>query len=249
MEGINRDKTKGIIESILFAAGREVKINELMSALELSSEEVIDLIENMKLAYEREERGIQIININDAYQLCTKKEYYEYIYPVFDKRSKPNLSQAAMETLAIIAYNPRITRAEIETIRGVNSDGTIYKLLDYNLIEEKGKLDAPGRPTTYGTTKEFLRMFGLTSLEELPELPRYKLDENRQIVIDEVLEEQENNEENKEQEKQSEQDTQGEKVEEEKPQTIEGDMLTEKTEAPIPAREDVESVKTGKENK
>ena len=98
------------------------------------------------------------------------------------KRSKPNLSQAALETLSIIAYNPKITRAEIEAIRGVNSDGTIYKLLDYNLIEDSGKLDAPGRPTTYSTTKEFLRMFGLESLDALPELPRYKLDENQQIV-------------------------------------------------------------------
>lgn len=184
-----KNKIKGIIEAILFAAGREVKVNELMSALELSSEEVINIIESMKLEYEKEERGIQIINVNDAYQLCTKKENYEYIYPIFDKRSKPNLSQAAMETLSIIAYNPRITRAEIESIRGVSSDGTIYKLLDYNLIEDKGKADAPGRPTTYGVTKEFLKMFGLTSLEELPELPRYKLDSNRQIVIDEIIEE------------------------------------------------------------
>ena len=180
---------KGIIEAILFAAGREVKISELMSALELSSDEIINLVENMKMEYEKENRGIQIINVDDSYQLCTKKEYYEYIYPVFDKRSKPNLSQAAMETLAIIAYNPRITRAEIESIRGVNSDGTIYKLLDYNLIEDTGKLDAPGRPTTYSTTKEFLKMFGLESLEQLPELPRYKLDENRQIVIDDLIEE------------------------------------------------------------
>lgn len=182
------NKAKGIIESILFSAGREVKINELMSALELSSDEIIGLIDSMKLEYEKEDRGIQIINVDGSYQLCTKKENYEYIYPVFDKRSKPNLSQAAIETLSIIAYNPKITRAEIESIRGVNSDGTIYKLLDYNLIEDSGKLDAPGRPTTYSTTKEFLRMFGLESLEQLPELPRYKLDENQQIVIDDLIE-------------------------------------------------------------
>lgn len=179
---------KGIIEAILFAAGREVKISELMSALELSSDEVINIVNEMKQDYEKESRGIQIISVNGAYQLCTKKEYYDYIYPVFDKRSKPNLSQAAMETLAIIAYNPKITRAEIEQIRGVNSDGTIYKLLDYNLIEDSGKLDAPGRPTTYSTTNEFLKMFGMNSLEELPDLPRYKLDENKQIVIDDLIE-------------------------------------------------------------
>ena len=189
---MEKNKAKSIIESILFAAGREVKINELMSALELSSDEIMELVESMKIEYKNEDRGIQIINVDGSYQLCTKKENYEYIYPVFDKRSKPNLSQAALETLAIIAYNPRITRAEIESIRGVNSDGTIYKLLDYNLIEDSGKLDAPGRPTTYSTTKEFLRMFGLESLEKLPELPRYKIDENQQIVIDDLIEEKQN---------------------------------------------------------
>lgn len=182
-------KAKSVIESILFAAGREVRVNELMSALELSSDEIINLVENMKIEYEKENRGLQIINVDGSYQLCTKKENYEYIYPVFDKRSKPNLSQAAMETLSIIAYNPRITRAEIESIRGVNSDGTIYKLLDYNLIEDAGKADLPGRPTTYRTTNEFLKMFGIESLEALPELPRYRLDENQQIVIDDLIEE------------------------------------------------------------
>lgn len=185
---MEKDKIKGVIEAILFAAGREVKISELMSSLELGSEDIINAVESLKLDYDKENRGLSIINLNDAYQLCTKKEYYEYIYPIFDKRNKPNLSNAALETLSIIAYNPRITRAEIESIRGVNSDGTIYKLLDYDLIEEAGKLDAPGRPTTYKTTNEFLKMFGMPSLDELPDLPRYKLDENKQIVIDEIIE-------------------------------------------------------------
>ena len=182
------EKTKAIIEAILFACGREVEIKELMAALEISEEDIIAIIESMKQDYEKNDRGIQIIKVQDAYQLTTKKDYYEYIYPIFDKRSKPNLSNAALETLSIIAYNPKITKAEIESIRGVNSDGTMYKLLDYNLIENVGKADAPGRPSMYSVTNEFLKMFGLTNLEELPELPRYKLDENRQIVIDEILE-------------------------------------------------------------
>lgn len=187
------NKSKGVIEAILFAAGREVKITELMSALEASSEEVITIVESMKEDYKNQNRGLQIVNVGEAYQLCTKQDYYEYLYTILDKRNKPNLSQAAIETLAIIAYNPRITRAEIESIRGVNSDGTIYKLLDYNLIEETGKLDAPGRPGTYGVTSEFLRIFGFNNLNELPDLPRYKLDENKQIVIDEIIEETEDN--------------------------------------------------------
>ena len=188
------NKAKGIIEAVLFAAGREVKIGELMSALELSSQEIISIIESMKQDYNGQERGLQIVNVGEAYQLCTKQEYYEYLYSILDKRNKPNLSQAALETLAIIAYNPKITRAEIESIRGVNSDGTIYKLLDYNLIEETGKLDAPGKPGTYGVTPEFFRIFGFGSLEELPELPKYKLDENKQIVIDDIIESEEENE-------------------------------------------------------
>lgn len=181
------EKQKGIIEAILFASGRDVKINELMSILELSSDEIIDRINLMNNDYSKEDRGIEIIKVEDGYQLTTKKEMYEYLYPIFDKRSKPNLSQAAMETLAIIAYNPKITRAEIEAIRGVNSDGTIYKLLEYNLIEVVGKSDLPGKPTIYSTTSNFLKMFGVSCLDELPDLPRYKLDENEQIVIDDIV--------------------------------------------------------------
>lgn len=183
------DKIKQIIESIMFAVGRDVSISELSSVLELAPENVQEIVESMRTEFEEAGRGIQIIKVNDGYQLCSRKENYEYIYQIIDKRNKPNLSQAALETLAIIAYNPKITRAEIESIRGVNSDGTIYKLLDHNLIEDAGRLDAPGRPTMYQTTKEFLRLFGYTSLEELPELPRYKLDENQQIVIDDIMEE------------------------------------------------------------
>ena len=186
------EKAKAVIEAILFACGREVEIKELMSALEMSSEDLFAIIESMKQDYEKEGRGIEIVKVQDAIQLTTKKEYYEYIYPIFDKRSKPNLSNAALETLSIIAYNPKITRAEIEAIRGVNSDGTMYKLLEYNLIENVGKADAPGRPSMYSVTNEFLKMFGITSLDELPELPRYKLDENQQIVIDDIINEKEN---------------------------------------------------------
>ena len=180
------------VEAILFAAGREVKVVELMAALEVSEEEIIVIIDKLQEGYLEEDRGIEIIKVEDGYQLATKKGLYKYLYQVFDKRSKPNLSQAALETLAIIAYNPKITRAEIESIRGVNSDGTIYKLLEYNLIESVGKLDAPGRPTMYSTTSNFLKLFDLESLEELPDLPRYKVDENEQIVIDDIVKGEEN---------------------------------------------------------
>ena len=194
-------KIKAIIEAILFAAGRIVKEEELIANLELSKDDIETIIQSMQEDYKN--RGIEIIKIENGYQLCSKKEYYENIYPIIDKRIKPNLSNAALETLAIIAYNPKITRAEIEAIRGVSADATIYKLLEFGLIEVAGKLDAPGRPTIYKTNDEFLRMFGYTSLNDLPELPRYKLDENRQIVIDELIEandqnQEEDNKENKE---------------------------------------------------
>ena len=184
---MEKERIMGIIESILFAAGREVTIKELMTVLEAESIDIISIVNEMKENYEKEDRGIQIINVDGAYQLCTKKKNYDYICQIFDKRAKLQLSQSAMETLSIIAYNPRITRAEIEAIRGVSSDGVIYKLLDYNLIAETGKLDAPGRPTTFSTTNEFLKMFGLSSLKDLPEIPRYKLDSNKQIVIDDIV--------------------------------------------------------------
>lgn len=183
------EQEKAVIEAILFSAGRDVKINELMSVLEASEDEVNFVINELQTDYEKSDRGIEIIKVEDGYQLATKKELYDYLYQIFDKRNKPNLSQAALETLSIIAYNSKITRAEVESIRGVNSDGTIYKLLEYDLIENAGKLDAPGRPTTYKTTSNFLKMFGMKNLDELPDLPRYKLDENEQIVIEDILSE------------------------------------------------------------
>ena len=181
-------KEESIIEAMLFAAGREVSVKELTNVLELGAEDIDKIILKMKSEYDTRNSGIEIIKVDNNYQLCTKKEYYEYIYPLFDNRAKPNISNAALETLSIIAYNPNITRSQIEAIRGVSADGTVYKLLEFDLIEEAGKLDAPGKPTMYKVTNNFMKMFGISSLEELPELPRYKLDENEQIVIDEVIE-------------------------------------------------------------
>ena len=192
---MKEEKIKAIIEAILFSAGRIVTKNELIMNLEISDEELEKVIQKLKQKYDNEESGIELIKIENGYQLCTKKELYEYIYPVIDKRTKPNLSNAALETLAIIAYNPRITRAEIEAIRGVSADGAVYKLLEYGLIEEAGKTDLPGKPMSYKTTNEFLKMFGYSTLNELPELPRYKLDSNNQIVIDELIEKDSENQE------------------------------------------------------
>ncbi len=212
------NKLKAIIEAILFSAGRPVSQKELILSLEISKKDIENIIANMQEEYREQARGIEIIKIENNYQLCTKKDLHDYIYPILDKRNKPNLSNAALETVAIIAYNPKITRAEIEAIRGVSADGCVYKLLEYGLIEEAGKTDLPGKPMSYQTTSEFLRMFGYTSLEDLPELPRYKLDENKQIVIDELIDQQEENK--------------VEEIQEDNAKDEKG-----KTEAPMPERE------------
>ena len=190
---MEKDNKKAIAEAILFASGEEIPITKIMAALELSKEEATKLLEEMQEDYQNENRGIELIKINGYYQLATKKELYNYLYPIFDKRGKPTLSNASMETLAIIAYNPNITRAEIESIRGVSSDGIIYKLMEYGLIEVSGKADLPGKPTVYAVTKNFLKLFDLSNLDDLPELPRYKVNENHQIVLEEL---EQNNSEN-----------------------------------------------------
>ena len=135
------ENLKAKIEAILFALGREVTPEEFMLSLDADKKEIENTIKEMQKEYKN--RGIEIIKVGNGYQLCSKKEYYEDIYPILDKRNKPKLSNAALETLAIIAYNPRVTRAEIEAIRGVSSDASIYKLLEYGLIVEAGRLDAP----------------------------------------------------------------------------------------------------------
>ena len=218
------EKIKGIIEAMLFSSGRIISKDELVLNLEISKEEIENIIKMMKEDYKKENRGIELIEIDDGYQLCTKKELYDYIYPIIDKRTKPNLSNAALETLSIVAYNPRITRAEIEAIRGVSADAVVYKLLEYGLIEEAGKTDLPGKPMSYKTSKEFLKMFGYTSLKDLPELPKYKLDSNRQIVIDEI--EETNNEQ---------------EIEKENTEEININYIEEKQEAPNPVKGVIEA--------
>lgn len=218
------EKIKGIIEAMLFSSGRIISKDELVLNLEISKEEIENIIKMMKEEYKKTNRGIELIEIDDGYQLCTKKELYDYIYPIIDKRTRPNLSNAALETLSIIAYNPRITRAEIEAIRGVSADAVVYKLLEYGLIEEAGKTDLPGKPMSYKTSKEFLKMFGYTSLKDLPELPKYKLDSNRQIVIDEI--EETNNEQ---------------EIEKENTEEININYIEEKQEAPNPVKGVIEA--------
>lgn len=156
------------IEGILFAAGEPVKASKIAAVLETDIQTVTEAVKVLKYNYDTDMRGIMIIEIDEGYQLCSRPEYYYYIQEILGEQRRQALSNAAMEALAIIAYKQPITKGQIEYIRGVNSDGAVNRLCERDLIEEKGRLEAPGRPILYGTTQNFLRCFGLKSPDELP---------------------------------------------------------------------------------
>lgn len=167
-------KWKGIVEALLFASGDTgISITELASVLELTEFQVTDIIETLKEDYEVEERGIQIVEMAGAFQLATKKEHSDYLKKLVESTNAQSLSQAALETLAIIAYKQPITRAEIEAIRGVKTERPIHTLVSKVLIKDVGRAEGTGRAFLYGTTKEFLDYFGLNSLKDLPPIDNY----------------------------------------------------------------------------
>lgn len=172
---MNIDKIEACIEAVLFAYGSEVSLEKLSNALEVDEKTLKSVIKRMSDRYHQEQRGIQIIEINDAYQMCTNSEYFEYISKIAEIRSKKILSPALLETLAIIAYKQPITKGEIEEIRGVNADHAVNKLMEYNLINEKGRKDTPGKPILFVTSDEFLRYFGFKNLGELPNMEEIKI--------------------------------------------------------------------------
>ena len=165
------DELEGIIEAILFSNGESVSAEKIAEVTEMDIDTVEKVITNMEARYKADaSRGIHIIKLEDNYQICTKPSLYRYIRILNEKKSKPVLSNAGLEVLSIVAYNQPVTRGTIEFIRGVNSDGALARLVDLELVEEKGRLDAPGKPILFGTTEEFLRSFGLSSIENLPEI-------------------------------------------------------------------------------
>jgi len=159
----------GIIESVLFAAGEAVGVDKLAEIAEVTERQIHDAVGAINREYTESRRGFSIIEIDGGYQICTRPEYYSYVQAIAGIKRQQGLSSAALEALSIIAYNQPITRGTIEYVRGVNSDGAVGRLVERGLIEEKGRLDAPGKPILYVTTSEFLRCFGLKSLDELPE--------------------------------------------------------------------------------
>lgn len=161
---------KSVIEGLLFVAGDVVSLKELSHVLSIDEGTIKRIINQMSDTYNEEKRGIQIIEVNGCYQFCTRPEHYEYIERLVKPQTRQGLSQAALETLSIIAYKQPITKAQIDSIRGVKSESSISRLQEKELIFEAGRLDAPGRPMIYCTTDNFLKLFGLKNLQELPPL-------------------------------------------------------------------------------
>lgn len=162
------EKTEAAIEAILFTMGESVEAEKIAVAIEHDVDTTVKIIHNMMDKYENEDRGIKIIELEGSFQLCTKEEYYDNLIRICSQPRRYTLTDAALETLSIIAYKQPVTKIEIEKIRGVNSDRSVNKLVELELVKEVGRLDAPGRPTLFGTTEEFLRTFGVGSIDELP---------------------------------------------------------------------------------
>ena len=162
------EKTEAAIEAILFTMGESVEAEKIAVAIEHDVDTTVKIIHNMMDKYENEDRGIKIIELEGSFQLCTKEEYYDNLIRICSQPRRYTLTDAALETLSIIAYKQPVTKIEIEKIRGVNSDRPVNKLVELELVKEVGRLDAPGRPMLFGTTEEFLRTFGVGSIDELP---------------------------------------------------------------------------------
>lgn len=176
----------GAVEAILFAMGESVSLSKIASAIGKDETEAKRLLEELKKQYQKKERGIQLIELEDSYQLCTKPELYDYLIQVAKQPKKHVLTDVLRETLAIVAYKQPVTKIEIEKIRGVKSDHAVNKLVEYDLVCEVGRLDAPGKPLLFGTTEEFLRRFGVQSVEELPSIAPEQLEDFKEEAEREI---------------------------------------------------------------
>lgn len=174
------------IEAILFASGGSVSIDKLMSALDIKKAQALEYIKVLVEEYNSEKRGLEIIKLNDSYQMVTKKAYAPQIRTVMDLKRNAPLSQAALEVLAVVAYNQPVTKAFVEQVRGVDCSGVLSSLTAKDLVEERGRLELPGRPLLYGTTENFLRCFGLSSLEDLPSLPEKEGEKEEPLTGEEI---------------------------------------------------------------
>ena len=178
--------TEGIatIEAIMFAYGEPITIEKLSEASGIDRETAVKLIDQLERRYNVQESGLRILRINNGFQIAARQEYAENIKAALETRKQQPLSQAAMETLSIVAYNQPVTKAFVEQVRGIDSSSVVNTLVERNLLEEAGRLDLPGRPVAYRTTDNFLRCFGLSRIEELPPLPN----QEGQLDFDELAE-------------------------------------------------------------
>ncbi len=183
---MNGNDAKAVLEAVLFAMGDAVEVSRLSQVIEENVKTTNKLLDEMSKDYENENRGIQLIRLEDSVQLTTKNSMYDYLVKIAKTPRKMVLTDTVIETLSIIAYKQPITRLEIEKIRGVSCDHAINKLLEYDLITELGRMDAPGRPLLFGTTEQFLRSFGVGSIEELPEISVSTVEELKQQAESEI---------------------------------------------------------------
>jgi len=183
---LERKRAEAVIEAILFTMGDSVEIDKLASVIEEDVKTTKEILSDMKENYEKEDRGISLIELEGSVQLCTKNDMYEYLIKIAKVPRKLTLTDTLLETLSIVAYKQPVTRLDIERVRGVSCDHAVNRLIEFDLIKEVGRLDAPGRPLLFGTTEQFLRSFGLQSLEELPELNPVQLEEFKHQAEEEV---------------------------------------------------------------
>ena len=186
MEEVEIRKLEGVIEAILFTMGESVELSKIASAIEHDEDTTRKIIRQMMVRYDEEDRGARIIELESSFQMCTKKEMYEYLIKIAKQPRKFVLTDVLLETLSIVAYKQPVTKLEIEKIRGVKSDHAVNKLVEYNLVCEVGRLDAPGRPLLFGTTEEFLRRFSIQSVEELPSLNPEQMEDFKTEAEEEV---------------------------------------------------------------
>ena len=177
---------EAVVEAVLFTMGKSVELRQLAIATGQSEEETRQAVERLKARYDKEKRGMEIIELEDSYQLCTRPGFYENLIRVAASPKKQVLSEVVLETLSIIAYKQPVTKMEIEKIRGVKSDHAVNRLVEYNLVQEVGRLDAPGHPALFATTEEFLRRFGIGSTENLPDMDPVREEEIRVEVEEEI---------------------------------------------------------------
>ena len=174
---MKKDEYESIIEGILFTMGDSVETEKIALALELSTEETEEIIRGLAKKYEDENRGVRITELEGAFQMCTNSEIYEYLIRIAKQPKKYSLTDTLLETLSIIAYKQPVTKSEIEKIRGVSCEHAVSKLVEFGLCQELGRAQAPGRPMLFGTTEDFLRSFGVSSIEELPTINPMQVEE------------------------------------------------------------------------